>query len=231
MPSGGSEDTPTLSSLRNVKAFATLPDAVLDELAPLCRFVHFNKGHEIFVQGGPPDCFYALTNGTVKLVTASPTGKDVMLHLVFSNELLGAVVAIKGKPFPATAVALRRTMAIRVPVRDFLAVCGHHGEGHQAMLGHVIDRVSESHSFRAMQGEPVPVRLAHLLHVLALRDGAQGKWLPLTKRELGTLINATTETCIRILSQWEKDGIVQSARGKLRVLAPQRLQAIVNAGE
>jgi CRP-like cAMP-binding protein len=63
--------------------------------------------------------------------------------------------------------------------------------------------------------------------MLSHREGLEGKWLPLTKRELGSLINASTETCIRILSAWEKEGMITSARGRLQVTDLEGVRALV----
>lgn len=215
-------------SFRKIRAFNSLGPGVLQTLSPWCHFRHFNRGEAAFRQGDNPRTFLAVCQGSFKLSNLSPSGKEVILHLVFSGDLMGAVVAVAGKPFPATAIALRRSMVIEIPVIQFQKACADHGVAQKELLSHISGKLHESHSLRLMQSERVETRLAHALVMLGSREDVQGKWVSITKEELATLVNTTTETCIRTLSPWAKSGLIETSRGKLRVLEIAALQALAD---
>ncbi len=229
MPTGAS-DTPTLESLRTIVAFAPMPDDLLRSLARHCRLMHFARGETAFLQGEAASRFFAVCQGSFKLISTSPTGKEILLHLVLEGEVMGAVVAVQGRPYPATAVALRRSMVLEIPTAPFLRLTEDENLATEGLLKQVMTRVHESHALRTMQTERVETRLAHILLLLSGRDQAKGKWLLLTKEELATLAATTTETCIRVLSRWSKDGVIEAKRGRLRVLDNEALQALLQQG-
>jgi CRP/FNR family transcriptional regulator len=66
-------------------------------------------------------------------------------------------------------------------------------------------------------GSRVETRFAHLFLKLADRMGrphGEGVLIPmvLTRQELADLTGTTIETCIRVMSRWGKEGVVQTEK-------------------
>ena len=82
-----------------------------------------------------------------------------------------------------------------------------------------------------MTGSHVESRLARLFLKLADRMGTPGRGglfvpMSLTRQELADFIGTTTETSIRIMSRWQKDGIVRTEKDGFVVANRKPLEAL-----
>jgi CRP-like cAMP-binding protein len=64
---------------------------------------------------------------------------------------------------------------------------------------------------------PVDERVTHLLESLALQHGTQlgqGRFIaiPLRRKDIACMVNATTETVSRLLAKFEREGLARSTR-------------------
>ena len=76
------------------------------------------------------------------------------------------------------------------------------------------DRLKDVQDLRCMGQEAVPVRIASILTRLSL---VHGSTIPFTKKELSELVGATLEMTFRVLSEFQKRGLVESSRGKIHL--------------
>jgi CRP/FNR family transcriptional regulator, nitrogen oxide reductase regulator len=85
-------------------------------------------------------------------------------------------------------------------------------------------RLREAQSrLRDMAGERVEQRLARLLLRLSAKLGST---LPFTRQELSDMAGTTTETTIRVLSQWKDQGVISSVRGKILITDEKKLKQL-----
>jgi len=86
---------------------------------------------------------------------------------------------------------------------------------------------------RIMSAGSVERRLATLLrHLLErfgdeMEDGSTVIQISLSRAELACLVGATIETTIRIMSRWNKEGVVSTEEDCFLVRSPQRLADIL----
>jgi hypothetical protein len=99
--------------LRVTPVFRKLSAPDLHTIAQAATVRRYDKGQVIFEQDTPSDAFYTIASGRVKIFKMLPTGKDLILEIFGTGDPLGAVAAYDGRPFPASAVALADTVAIR----------------------------------------------------------------------------------------------------------------------
>ena len=75
--------------------------------------------------------------------------------------------------------------------------------------------------FRGLATEPVAKRLARALLRLSPDGEAE---LSLTRQDLAELTGPTLYTVSRIVSGWEKEGLVRSGRRRIAITDPARLR-------
>jgi CRP/FNR family transcriptional regulator len=92
------------------------------------------------------------------------------------------------------------------------------------IIGILSGRLREAQSrLRDLAGERVEQRLARMLLMLSAKLGSI---LPFTRQELSDMAGTTTETTIRVLSQWKDHGIIRSDRGKIIIADEPRLKSL-----
>jgi CRP/FNR family transcriptional regulator, cyclic AMP receptor protein len=84
----------------------------------------YRSGSTLFHEGDSSDWVVLLTAGRVKVASATPDGRDVVLAVCSPGELLGELSAIDGQLRSATATALAPVEARVIPAEEFRAFLG-----------------------------------------------------------------------------------------------------------
>lgn len=218
--------------LRTTPIFSRLSAGDRRTIAEVARVQHFGKGETIFEQESPSDAFYAIAAGRVKIFKMMPNGKDVILEVFGPGDPLGAVAAYMDRPFPASASALEDTTCVIIPRPAFFRLLETHPSlvrglllGLTTRLVELINRLAE------LTGGRIESRFARLFLKLASemgRDERGGTFVPLalSRQELADMTGTTIETCIRIMSRWNKDDVVRTDKDGFVVLDRPALERV-----
>jgi len=187
-----------------------------EAVAPLCRVRGYEKGETIFHEGEPADRICFVHIGQVKIVKAAG-GRDVIIELLGPGEPVGAVAVFERRPFPASAVALEPSGILSIPEREFFALLERRPEMMRQLLAGLTYRLMMVNKRIADLTGSAEHRAARLFLTLAdrvgiPRGGATFIPLPLSRQEIADLIGTTLETAIRLMSRWQKDGIVETEK-------------------
>src|SRR6478672_6378500 len=77
----------------------------IDTLETRARVESYRAGQEIFAKGSPGRTMIGVLQGSVKIVSLSPTGKEVVLNVIHAGEVFGEIAVIDGKERSAGASA------------------------------------------------------------------------------------------------------------------------------
>lgn len=181
-------------------------------LEPLCRLRGYDKGETIFEEGAPADRIHFVVHGRVKIVKAAGT-RDIILEILGPGEPVGAVAAFERRPFPATAITLEPSSILSIPEREFFQLLESRPDMNRHLLGGVTMRLMMMNKRLADMTGTAEARAAKLFLTLAERMGerrADATFIPLalSRQELADLIGTTLETAIRLMSRWQKEGVV-----------------------
>ncbi len=195
----------------------------------------YEKGETIFSEGDAPDFLVTIAAGRVKVVKMIPSGKEIILEIFGPGDPVGAVVAYEGRPYPASAIALEHCSCILVRRSEFFALLETHPSFVRGFLTGMAQRIVElTRRIPEVAGGRVETRFAHLFLKLAERVGQrrpEGRFvpMPLSRQELAELTGTTTETCIRIMSRWGKEGVVSPERDGFLVRDQDALERLAEA--
>jgi CRP-like cAMP-binding protein len=218
--------------LRTTPIFSRLSPADRKTIAEVARVQVFAKGGTIFEQDSPSDAFYAITAGRVKIFKMMPNGKDVILEVFGAGDPLGAVAAYMDRPFPAGAVALEDTTCVIIPRPAFFQLLETHPSLVRGLLLGLTTRLVElTNRLAELTGGRIEPRFARLFLKLQSEMGRAdrgGTFVPLTlsRQELADMTGTTIETCIRIMSRWNKDDVVRTEKDGFVVLDSAELERI-----
>ncbi|MEX1098820.1 MAG: cyclic nucleotide-binding domain-containing protein, partial [Bacteriovoracaceae bacterium] len=70
---------------------------------------HYKKGQTLFVQGNPPFGIYCVNKGNVKVTQVAPDGKESIVRIATSGDVLGHRSLLTDQYYQATATALDDT--------------------------------------------------------------------------------------------------------------------------
>jgi CRP-like cAMP-binding protein len=218
--------------LRTTPIFSRLTPADRRTVTEVSRVQHFGKGDLIFEQESPSDAFYAIAAGRVKIFKMMPNGKDLILEVFGRGDPLGAVAVYMDRPFPASAMALEDTTCVIIPRPAFFRLLESNPSLVRGLLLGLTTRLVElTNRLAELTGGRLEPRFARLFLKLASETGRAergGTFIPLalSRQELADMTGTTVETCIRIMSRWNKDAIVRTEKDGFVVLDRPGLERI-----
>jgi CRP-like cAMP-binding protein len=216
--------------LRAVPGLVDLPREVLVELGATSTQRRVHAGAALVEQGATATHLEVLVRGAVKVVrtTKHALGEStVVLEVARAPALLVGASFFDGHPEHAGVVALRSSHVIALDRRIVLRLASLHpafGRVLQTQLAQSIRR--HVRRIDEVASGPVDDRVRHLLEGLAHDHGTpfgQGRFIaiPLRRKDIACMVNATTETVSRVLARFEREGLTRSTRDGiwLRVMA------------
>lgn len=213
--------------LSQVTFFRRLSPKGRKQIADVCERRRFQKGVGIFEEGEPADSVWLIRRGWVHLLKRTPTGGRVTIFTVTPEEVLCGFSAVVGsETYYASAVSATDVDMLRVPCKIFADLLRSEPGFAQCVLAIYHTRMRHLAEAISMAQAPVEKRLAHIL--LRLR-AAFGKTVPITHHELSRMAGTRWETSIRTLSAMKRRGWLACARGKITVVKPGKLQALVSS--
>jgi CRP-like cAMP-binding protein len=218
--------------LRATPVFRRLTTEDRHMIARASTVRRYAKGATIFEQGSPSEAFYTIATGRVKILKMTPAGKDLILEVFGPGDPLGAVATYDGRPFPAGAVAMEDTTCVVIPRAVFFRLLEQQPTLVRGLLAGLTVRLVElTNRLTELSGGRIEARFARLFLKLGREMGRAergGRFvaLPLSRQELADLTGTTIETCIRIMSRWNKDAVVRTEKDGFVILDPAALQAL-----
>lgn len=209
-----------MKNLKQIGLFKNLSSDELGELEPYLQTLAFRKKDSIFSEGEPPEWFYIVSSGKVKITKISQEGKEIILEVISPLDIFGGVAVIRGFPYPANAVAMEETEVLRISRKNLMRLVDRFPNLMYCMALQLGDRMKSSYdSLKNIALERVEARIAALLLKLAGKLGVETKDgllidMRLTKQDVADMVGTTVETSIRTFSKFKKEGFVSESEGR-----------------
>jgi CRP-like cAMP-binding protein len=231
MPSTHSERL--RQAVAGLPMFAGLPAPLRARVEALATLQQLEKGEALWHAGDPADSLTVVVSGRVKIVRHADSG-DIILEMFGPSETAGVVAVYNQIPYPASAIAMEPTLLLRLPRRDWFDLIEKDpGFARGIILQMTRLNMALTRKLAAMHGKRVGARVATLFLSLADRLGrqtAEGTEIPLalSRQEIAELVGTTVESAIRVMSRWNREGVLLT--GSERFMIPDRdaLRAAAN---
>lgn len=205
-----------------VREFSSLKALTKDELVKLsdCKTSHIiKKGEVIFEEGENVNGIYCIKDGVCKLTKLSANGKDHIVKLVTKGELLGQRSMISDEPVNLSAVALEDMQVCFIPKSEVMGYFDRNNQFSMNVMKSICGDLKEAddHMVNLAQ-KTVKERLAETLLYLNDTFGKNednSLKVQLSRDELASIIGTATESCIRLLSDFKKLGLIELTGKKI----------------
>lgn len=213
--------------------FSDLPGPLRARVEAFATLQSLEKGDELWHAGDAADSLCVVISGRVKVVRHAEQG-DVILEMFGPAETVGVVAVYNHIPYPATAIAMEPTRLLRLSRRDwFDLIENDHAFARGLLLQMTRLNMGLTRKLAAMHGSRVPTRIAGLFLSLAQRLGRQtteGTEIPLalSRQEIAELVGTTIESAIRVMSRWNREGLLVTGRDRFVIPDRDKLRAAAN---
>jgi CRP/FNR family transcriptional regulator, polysaccharide utilization system transcription regulator len=216
-----------------VRQFSSLKALKKDELIRMaeCKTSYtIKKGEAIFSEGESINGVYCIKDGICKVSKLSSNGKEQIVRLIKSGELLGQRSMISDEAANLSAVALEDMEVCFIPKTEILGFFNHNNDFSMNVMKDICGNLKESNDLIvSMTQKTVKQRLAEILIYLEDTFGKNpdgSLHVQLSRDELAGIIGTATESCIRLLSEFNKLGMIKLIGKKIIILDKSKLQKI-----
>lgn len=189
-------------------------------------------GGFVFLEGQPAAAVNLLAEGRVKVVHETDEGREVILRLIEPGAIFGGAGGWGDDNYPASAVAIDDAIVLQLSSQAFLAALGEQPALALALIQEVASRLRESEArIQELQTERVERRIARALIRIAGKTGVQTETgidlgIPLTRQALADLCGTTLSTASRVLSKWDRQGLIIAGRERVTIVEMHELVAL-----
>jgi len=213
--------------------FGKLDPGEIDTLAMRARVESYRAGQEIFAKGSPGRTMIAVLQGSVKIVSLSPTGKEIILNAIHAGEFFGEIAVIDGGERSAGAAAMTDCELLIIDRRDVLPMFERHLEIWMTLTQILCRRLRRtSEQVEDVLFRNLEARLAKALLQLmedAKRAEPRGPEvvLHLSQNDLAMIAGGSRESVNKLLQAWQREGWIALGRGSIVIRNAAALERLV----
>lgn len=217
-----------------VREFSAIKALNKDELLKIadCKTSYtVKKGETVFDEGDALNGIYCVKDGICKLSKLSDNGKDQIVKLVKKGELLGQRSLISEESTNLSAVAVEDMQVCFIPKQEILQFFNENNQFSLNMMKSVCGDLKDADDNMVnLAQKTVKQRLAETLLKLESDFGIHEDGslkIQLSREEIAGMIGTATESCIRLLSEFNKEGWISLQGKKITLSNKKELQRLI----
>ena len=195
----------------------------------------YGPGEIVFAQGDDNDGVYCGSGGTVGIRRLDRSGNSVLLGLAYPGDTIGYRSFLSGGEHKTSAEALGPSVLCHIDRATVAALLAGSPALGLRFLKRSIGEVEHAHEMMFRQATlSNRHKLVHLLLVLVskhghrLANGSQSIELPVSRRDLASMVGTRHETISRIISRLETDGIAHFSGRQVTIPSMEALTADID---
>ncbi len=217
-----------------VRELSALKALTHDELSRITnRKVSFKvkKGENLFEEGQTLNGVFCIKSGICKISKLSDNGKNHIVKLITTGDILGERSLINEESVNLSATALEDMEVCFIPKSEIFGLFSSNTNFSLNVLKNVCVNLKEAdNDLVNMAQKNVKERLAKTLIYLKDKFGInEDKTLKiqLSREELSGIVGTALETCIRLLSEFKKEGLIDLIGKKISIENEKELRRMI----
>ncbi|MDE0771911.1 MAG: Crp/Fnr family transcriptional regulator [Salibacteraceae bacterium] len=192
------------------------------------------KNQIIFLEGTRPLGVYSITSGRIKIYKTGVEGKDQIIQILKSGDLMGYRAMLSEEQYPVSAETLEETTLCFIPKKDFIGAMSSNSDLTKEVIKSLSkDLTNMADSITVLAQKPVRERLAGALMVLIDTydiDESKGvsNGINLTREDLANMVGTATETLIRLLHDFKYEQLIETQGRKILIKNKEKLKKVAN---
>jgi CRP/FNR family transcriptional regulator len=216
--------------LRSVPLFSGLEQDELERFSRVAVPRSFPAGIRVFHEGDHSDACYIVRTGSFRVTREHSDGRAITLATLGPRDIFGELAMLDGEVRSASVEALSDGELLALPAGEVRALLGRHPEITVKLIAALVRRLRAANERISRQSfQTVPSRVAGVLSQLvaeeAPRAGEGGEvTIRMNQADLAQLAGTSRESVSRFLAELDRAGIVHPGRGRVTILAPDKLR-------
>jgi CRP/FNR family transcriptional regulator, cyclic AMP receptor protein len=202
-----------------------VPAEEVRQLLAVARRRTFRRGEVVLHQDDPADSLHLVVKGRFAVRVTTPLGEQATVAVNGAGDIFGEIALLgDDSRRSATVEALEEAETLCVHELDFARVRREHPEVNEVMIRYLANEVRVMNE-RLLEALYVPAERRVLRRVGELARTYPGKGdgpaeIPLTQEILAGMAGTSRATVNAVLRDAQSRGLVELARGRVRVIDP-----------
>ena len=212
----------------NLRFLHGLTPSAVTEIVAAASSKQFLANAVVISQGQPANRLFLLTEGRARFFFITEGGRKLLVHWIMPGEIFGAgALMAKPSPYVLSAEMIEDGAVLiwdRTSIRRKVAKYPRLLENILPIFSDYLTRQLAMHVAQTQQD--AKERLAQVLLTLSSAMGNQtrgGIDLNVSNEDLATAANITVFTTSRLLSEWQRQGVLVKSRRKISLISPELL--------
>ncbi|MHB0859106.1 MAG: Crp/Fnr family transcriptional regulator [Anaerolineae bacterium] len=203
--------------------FTDLTDAQINAISQQAGTRVLARDEILALEGDSCSAVYLVMMGRLRVLKASPQGREQTVAEMKRGESVYLVPALDGGPLPATVQAATRAVVLSFSCQAFRQILRDHPGVALHVLAEWAARLRRLTSLvESLSLRTVPERLARFL----LQLGQVEPERRMTQREMAAQLGTVREVLARALAQFEREGWIKLGRGVIEVVDVEALRHV-----
>ena len=197
----------------------------LQKISALITIKNFRRKKIIFLENTPSNTVYILKSGTVKTYKSLPDGREQIISIVSTGDMLG-FDSLYDDHYTSTAEAIQESELCCIRKKDLVDILTHNPEVGMKFIKIMNKELNKAQErIRDLGLKDAREKVASLLMTL-FKSKAEGKGpeFTLSRQEISEMVGVTQETVIRIISEFKSDGIISTDGRAIVINDPDELR-------
>jgi len=206
------------SCLRLVPIFQGMTDDEIQKLQKVTISRCYKKGELIFQEGESSDTLFIVHQGLIKLSKLNEEGKEQIIRLLFPGDFFGQFALLQNSNHYANAEAVEKTTVCLIDKIAFIKKLEKNPMMALHFINELNNRLSRADEWISLLSlMEVEKRLARVILLFFEKDNSNSNefTLPLTRKDLASLIGTTPETLSRKLLSFAKKKVITVKRHRV----------------
>ncbi|PSL26963.1 Crp/Fnr family transcriptional regulator [Chitinophaga ginsengisoli] len=213
---------------------ADLPQAVYEMLTAHVSEQVYKKNELLFREGTYPSGIFYITKGKVKKYKVDKEGKEQIIYIANTGQLIGYHAVLSEDRYPDSAAAIEESTIAFIPKEDFL----HTLDCSPLLNNRLLKTLSHefavlANSLTMFARKTVRERLA--LQLIVIREKYKvnlAEGIPIeidiSREDLASLVGTARENVVRVLTEFKESKILETKGRKIIINDVNQLIAIAN---
>ncbi|AZA89361.1 cAMP regulatory protein [Chryseobacterium nakagawai] len=179
----------------------------------------YKPTENIFQEGDPPNYYYQIITGEVKLNNYNEEGKEFIQNFLSEGQSCGESILFINKPYPMNAEAVTDCSILRLPKAAFFNLLSTSPKLCMEVTSFLSQRLYYKFVMMLNISSQNPtIRLKGLMDYLKSFQDDESPYsfiIPLTRQQMANLTGLCVETAIRTIKNMERDKILRIENRKI----------------
>jgi CRP-like cAMP-binding protein len=217
--------------LKQAVLFRNIQPETLDTIIAIAIVRMAEEGSYFFQEQDPATHLYILAQGRIKLCQVTVDGQQVALRMIVPGQMFGGVAILKpDSVYPASALVMEDSQALAFEGKALSKLSEKDPALSLNMMQLMSIYITEMQTrFREVTTERVERRVARTILRLAAAAGSKvdnGVEVSISRQDVAEMTGTTIFSVSRILSEWERQGLIVAGRERVVICNPHELVRI-----